>query len=54
MATATGKAARRQWGTKANAKRAKRHKVKDFGTPEAEKAHYRSLKAAKKKKARAR
>ena len=50
MATATGKAARRKWGTKANAKRAKRHNNKDFGTPEQEKAQYRALKTLKKAK----
>lgn len=48
MSTAAGKAARRRWGTKANAKRAHRHRGKDFGTPEAEKLHYRELKRRKK------
>ena len=48
MATATGKAVRRKWGTKANAKRAKRHQHKDFGTPEEEKAQYREMKRRKK------
>lgn len=54
MATTTGKAARRKWGTKANAKRARRHKAKNFGTDEQEKAQYRALKAAKRLKRRKR
>jgi len=54
MATTTGKAARRQFGTKANAKRARKHAPKDFGTPEQEKEKYRALKRAKKEKARKR
>jgi hypothetical protein len=45
MATSTGKAARRKWGTKANAKRARKRKHKNFGTPESEKAEYRRRKA---------
>lgn len=44
MATATGKAARRKWGTMVAAKKARKHKVKDFGTPEQEKAQYREMK----------
>lgn len=52
MATSTGKAARRRYGTKANAKRAaKRHK-KNFGTPLEEKEAYRKLKREKKAKRR--
>lgn len=48
MATTTGKAARRKYGTKANAKRARKHAPKDFGTPEEEKVRYRELKGRKK------
>lgn len=47
MAITTGKAARRQFGTRANAKRARKHHPKDFGTPEQEKEKYRALKTAK-------
>lgn len=50
MATACGKAARRRWGTKANAKRAHRHKTKEFGSSEAEKAAYRELKRKQKRR----
>jgi hypothetical protein len=47
MATTAGKAARRVFGTKANAKKARKHAPKDFGTPAEEKARYRSMKAKK-------
>ena len=50
MATTTGKAARRKWGTRFAAKRAKKHKVKDFGTPEQEKEEYRKLKRQKRER----
>ena len=50
MATSTGKAARRKWGTKAAAKKARRHKAKNFGTLEQEKAEYRMMKAAKRRR----
>lgn len=48
MATLTGKAARRKWGTKANAKRAHRHKAKNFASSPQEKADYRQAKRLKK------
>ena len=47
MATTSGKAARRRFGTKANAKRAYRRKKKEFDTPENEKEKYRQLKRRK-------
>lgn len=50
MATTAGKAARRKWGTKANAKRARTRNAKEFGTPQSEKEEYRKLKAAKHRK----
>jgi hypothetical protein len=48
MATTTGKAARRVFGTKANAKRARKHAPKDFADTEAVKARYREAKRQRK------
>jgi hypothetical protein len=48
MATTAGKAARRKYGTKVNAKRAFKHHKKEFGTPFEEKEKYRQMKRAKK------
>jgi hypothetical protein len=50
MATTCGKAARRKYGTKAAAKRARKHAPKDFGTPESEKTEYRAMKQRKRNK----
>ena len=48
MAIATGKAARRRYGTKAAAKRDRKRTGKQFDTPQQEKEAYRALKHKKK------
>ena len=48
MAIATGKAARRRYGTKAAAKRDRKRTGKQFDTPQQEKEAYRALKRKKK------
>lgn len=47
MATTCGKAARRQFGTMAAAKKARKRHAKNFGTPTQEKEKYRAMKAAR-------
>lgn len=50
MATTCGKAARRQWGTKAAAKRAIKSRPKEFGDSPETKAKYRELKRQKRQR----